>query len=1423
MSRKKIQEKLQSSSYEAKDIYVLEGLEPVRKRPGMYIGSTGPEGLHHLIWECVDNSVTYNTPIVIRGSGKIQIKRIGEMIDRLFENNPQHIKQSHRGEAEVLRQNLKLEALSFDPRDLKLKFQPISSLIRHKVNSEIYKITLQNGREVEITPYHSLFTLQQGQVLPIKGSDLKIGTPVIVPKIWPEVEKPIKEIDLIDEFLQLPAQKTENLSLYKVRSLLTNEIYRKLKPLLQKKAERTLTQHSSNLFYDYRRWDYLPFNFLRQLGPEDIKKIKNQVLIGTRGNERIRLNPKLEISRALVELLGIFAAEGTIIKNKGLLNRAVLSLGAHEKTLIQYTCSLVKKTFGLEVKPRYVHETARTIAIDSYLVALILRDILKAGENSASKEVPSLVFNLTREFRERYLIAYLAGDGYPTEVFTNHLVGNTVPGGTERRKFSSVAKNGGLIFSLTYLIASLGKSYSYGKRRRGQKKRFVGVNYKGEKKIREIKSQEFFHSIDFYWHDNASYINYLPTKEIVSNVSWQRPYSFGINLTGGVSRSKVSSLLEEKRIILYPLSQQFLDSDLGVLRVKKIQKIPYQHPWVYDLSVPGGENFVGGFSPIVIHNSLDEAMAGFAKNIEVVLLPGNKVKTMDDGRGIPVEKHPQTKKSALETVMTTLHAGGKFGGEAYKVSGGLHGVGVSVVCALSSYMRVEVCRAGAKYFQEYAKGKTKAKVKKIGPCKGTGTSVLFEPDQEIFSAKGGSAEGGKEIKFDLEKILTHLRQQAYLTRGVRITVTDNREKTPQTYTFYFEGGLQSYVKYLVQGVVVVQQNVFYTTGEKEGIMVEAAFQYTRDRECYEESFANNINTGEGGTHLTGFRSALTRSLNDYARKNGFLKEKDENLTGEDVRDGFTGVVSIKLREPQFEGQTKAKLGNPEAKTAVETVVADGLSDFLERNPQDARAIIEKCLLTAKARKAAKAARQTVLRKGILEGLALPGKLADCASRTPEESELFIVEGDSAGGCFSEDTKVALTDGRSLSFKQLVREHREGKKNYCYTTEKDGAIGIELIENPRRTKTNTEVIKVVLDNGEEIICTPNHNFMLRNGSYREAKDLKLGQSLMSMPEVLILINKKPAFEADSLETADSSNALELSSVSIITNQESLSSPQIRKPWTARELHPSASGRQLQSWDYPPPTADTLYHSSNGNHKVVKTKVLRKREDVYDLEVNGTHNFALASGVFVHNSAKQGRARQFQAILPLRGKILNIERARLDKILDSKEIKALIIALGTAIAEDFDIEKLRYQRIVIMTDADTDGSHIRTLLLTLFYRHFQPIIDKGYLYIAQPPLYRIQAGKRIEYAYNEADKTEILGSIKKEIKIPPSIQRYKGLGEMNPEQLWETTMNPENRVLLKVNIENAREADRIFDTLMGDEVLPRKKFIQTHAKKVKNLDI
>jgi DNA gyrase subunit B len=594
----------------------------------------------------------------------------------------------------------------------------------------------------------------------------------------------------------------------------------------------------------------------------------------------------------------------------------------------------------------------------------------------------------------------------------------------------------------------------------------------------------------------------------------------------------------------------------------------------------------------VVDNSIDEAMGGYAKNIEVQLLPDNKVSVSDDGRGIPVETHKQTKKSALETVMTTLHAGGKFGGDSYKVSGGLHGVGVSVVCALSTWMKAEVCRDGGLYEQEYKQGKPQYKVRKAGKCDRTGTKQTFQPDGEIF----------KTIEFDRKKVVDHLRQQAFLTKGVRIKIIDSRKSPVMYHAFQFDGGILSFIKYLSGNSKRLQDQPFYVDKEYEGTSVEASFVFNDELETQELSFANNIYTPDGGTHLTGFRSALTRVLNDFAKKEGYVKGAEDSLTGDDVREGLTAVISVKIREPQFEGQTKARLGNTEARTAVESVVGEALKDFLERFGNDGRVIIGKCMLAAKARKAAKAARETVMRKGVLEGLTLPGKLADCSSKKPEESELFIVEGDSAGG----------------------------------------------------------------------------------------------------------------------------------------------------------------------------------------------------------------------------SAKQGRDRRTQAILPLRGKILNVEKSRIDKMLLNKEIKSLVVALGTAIAESFDITKIRYHKIVLMTDADVDGAHIRTLLLTLFYRYLPQVIESGYLYIAQPPLYRIQKGKEFNYVYNDAEKDKYVKELTKKGDEKINIQRYKGLGEMNPDQLWETTMNPGNRVLKRVNIEDVVVADKMFDMLMGEDVDPRKNFIQAHALSVKNLD-
>ncbi|MES2436691.1 MAG: DNA topoisomerase subunit B [Patescibacteria group bacterium] len=649
----------------------------------------------------------------------------------------------------------------------------------------------------------------------------------------------------------------------------------------------------------------------------------------------------------------------------------------------------------------------------------------------------------------------------------------------------------------------------------------------------------------------------------------------------------------------------------------------------------------------IFDNSRDEAMGGHCNDIEVAILPGEFIRVVDNGRGIPVDKHSKTKVSALETIMTVLHAGGKFGGEGYKVSGGLHGVGASVVNALSNHTQVRVHRDGGEHVQEYAKGKILAPVKKVGASKLNGTIVKFQPDETIF----------QEVKFDFQRVVNHLRQQAYLVKGLRITVIDARGYEGKirdeevaylrelalevpSQSFYFEGGLMSLVKFQNTLFKPVHKNIFYiekNTTEYE--TVEVSLQYVDDMSSRILPFANNIYNSEGGTHVTGFKTALTRMLNTYGRKNNLIKESEENFTGEDVLEGLTAVVSVKIREIQFEGQTKAKLGTVEARGMVESVFSEAFEFFLEENPDDARAIIQKVILALRARKAAKAAKDSILRKGALEGFGLPGKLKDCQSKDATESELFIVEGDSAGG----------------------------------------------------------------------------------------------------------------------------------------------------------------------------------------------------------------------------TATQGRDRKTQAILPLKGKVLNVERARLDKILAFAEIKYLVIALGTAIGDTFDISRLRYHKIIIATDADVDGAHIRTLLLTLFFRYFRPLIDAGNIYIAQPPLFKIKRGKQIEYAYSLEERDHIIKNVfgykgeveeiiqtehntpseevfvteavsdeqldeEREVKKKgkPDVQRYKGLGEMNAEELWETTMDPTRRVLKRVEVGDATEADKVFDILMGTDVPSRKSFIQSNAQKA-NIDI
>lgn len=643
--------------------------------------------------------------------------------------------------------------------------------------------------------------------------------------------------------------------------------------------------------------------------------------------------------------------------------------------------------------------------------------------------------------------------------------------------------------------------------------------------------------------------------------------------------------------------------------------------------------YIGSTGPDGLHhlireifdNSRDEAMGDFCDHIEIVLLPDNMIRIVDNGRGIPVDKHPKTKQSALEVIMTTLHAGGKFDNESYKFSGGLHGVGASVVNALSTYTRAEVHRDGNKYFQEYSIGKPKADVKKYGKTDHNGTIITFQPDETIFA----------EVIFNWERIVKHYQQQAYLVKNLRVSLIDAREYVGDidldtvyledlnmqvpSQSFYFEGGIVSMVRYLNAHQKEVHKTIFHIEKETEdGIQVEVALQYVNDISPRIVPFANNISTPGGGMHITGFKTALTRLLNVYNKNNKVLSEKDGALTGDDVLEGITAVVSVKMKEIQFEGQTKDKLGSPEARGAVESVFGEALSQFLEEHPDDAKAILRKAALALKARKAAKAAKDSILRKGALEGFTLPGKLTDCQTKNADEAEIFIVEGDSAGG----------------------------------------------------------------------------------------------------------------------------------------------------------------------------------------------------------------------------TAKQGRDRRTQAILPLRGKPLNVERVRLDRMLGNNEIKSMVIAFGASIGETFDIEKIRYKKIVIATDADVDGAHIRILLMTFFFRYFREMIDEGYLYVAQPPLYKIKKGKALHYAYYEDEKDAIL----REFGVEPEgseeidedndseeviikkksgkvhLQRYKGLGEMNAEELWETTMDPETRTLKQVTIDDAMEADTIFDTLMGSDVAPRKAFIQNNAKLV-----
>jgi len=1038
----------------------------------------------------------------------------------------------------------------------------------------------------------------------------------------------------------------------------------------------------------------------------------------------------------------------------------------------------------------------------------------------------------------------------------------------------------------------------------------------------------------------------------------------------------------------------------------------------------------------VVDNSVDEALAGYCTHVEVDLNADGSVTVTDDGRGIPTDTHPQTGKSALETVMTVLHAGGKFGGGGYKVSGGLHGVGISVVNALSEMVEVTVWRDSRVHIQRFERGipVTELKSKPYKEPR-TGTSVTFKPDAEIFTT-------GTE--FDYVTLAGRLRELAYLNAGVKITFTDHRlellkSNEPRVEAYEYKGGIKEYIAYMNRDKQPLHEEIIFVEGERNNVQVEVSLQWCTD--AYTDNllgFANNIRTVDGGTHLEGLKAVLTRTLNAIARKRNKIKENEPNLSGEHVREGLTGVISVKVPDPEFEGQTKTKLGNTEVRGIVDSLVGEALTEYLEFRPGVADSILDKAIQAFKAAEAARHARELVRRKSVLESSPLPGKLADCSTRDPSESEIFIVEGDSAGGCHLGTTHVLLADGRSLSLKEIVAEQAMGKEHFCYTITDSGNIGVERIINARMTKANAEVIKLSLDNGETIICTADHPYMLRDGSYKPAGLLTPEDSLMPLYRKLSQKNERgtgldgyemvwnpkvddwiyahlladfynlrngvykstdgnhrhhvdfnklnnnptniqrlPAEEHLAIHRANMKYGLHRPDVIEKSRQvhkseeframmrermrqsetQQILSEQAKVQWedaeykaymvekwrefyNSNDAYRQENNKQLnqaqqeywndeanrlaqaqrvrdyfkinpearkayseiaqQQWQnevllewrrektqeqwtpefrakrsaalqqtfyrktlaalkevqiqlgYLDLEAYRLYRLqtrdksllrfdtfcdryfdgdavlarqavANYNHRVVSIERLEERMDVYDIEVPHTHNFALASGVFVHNSAKQGRDRRFQAILPLRGKILNIEKTDDAKIYKNTEIQALITALGLGVkGEEFDASQLRYHRIVIMTDADVDGAHIRTLLLTFFYRYQRALIEQGYIYIACPPLYKVERGRNHYYCYSERELTNLV-----QHEFPANanytIQRFKGLGEMMPEQLWQTTMNPASRTFKQVEIEDAAEADRIFTVLMGDRVGPRREFIETYGSRLNLTDL
>ncbi len=1296
--------------YGAEAIKVLEGREAVRTRPGMYIGDNGENGLHQLVYEVVDNSLTYEMPIFVLEDGKLRLTPIGRLIDGYMEKYDDSVEKG--SQLQALRKGFNLAVLAFSPKDYKLAFRPVSALFRHRVNSSIYRIRLEAGQEIEITAYHSLFTLRNGRIVSVRGDELKEGDLLVIPQNWVEPASYVEQINLADGQWQTDStanrkQQMANGNFFGSSSFLFG------KDGKQKLCRDELQNSVKNQTEDCELPAVLPItdSLVELLGfyvaTEALKL--NETLRQSGIPEQGEVSKRSEISRQGE----IQSSSGDISKASSVFPAVDDSLVfiAKDNRLAGHIMALITDTFNC--KADYTDEGI--IKINSKPLSALFRKILSDGSEAFSHvvRIPDLVFNLPRSQRKRFLEAFIKVIGKASNLSTKD---------SHKISFASAEKISGsecvlniaseeLSTSLQYLLASLCNAYSV------------------KTEIQTFGLKTFTFSI--------------------SQAQQERV----------MVATACSSVVRDFSGISY--------GDLGLSRIEKIELVKdYKHEWVYDVSVPECENFIAGIGPIVCHNSVDEAMAGYCDSIEVIIHIDNSVTVIDNGRGIPTDIHPQEGISAAEVVMTKLHAGGKFDSNSYKASGGLHGVGVSCVNFLSEWLKLEIWRDGRTYEQEYRRGIPVAPLKVTGKTSRRGTKITFKPDLEVLTTDN----------FSFERLSERFRQKAFLNKGLRIKIRDERGEAERSHEFYYRDGIVEFIKHLNQNKNPLHEEPIYFYGELDDLTIEVALQYN---EGYDEkvfAFANTIYNPDGGTHLAGFRSSLTRTINNYAQTSGIAKSMKVALTGDDVREGLVAVISVKLPQPQFESQTKVKLTS-DIKGQVESFLNEKLAEYFEQNPNVAKKIVTKAVDAARAREAARKARE-IVRKSALSGSMLPGKLADCQEKNPARSELFLVEGDSAGG----------------------------------------------------------------------------------------------------------------------------------------------------------------------------------------------------------------------------SAKQARDRRNQAVLPLKGKILNVEKARYDKMLSHGEIKALITALGTGIGkDDFDIEKLRYHRIILMTDADVDGSHIRTLLLTFFYRQMPELIERGHIYIAQPPLYKVKKGKKEEYIKDEKEmfrylmrqaagevrvevgghskhaskdrkvegkelalrleqtiefqkfverfsrrlnndrnlclalikafagekgvlaqnnvkfrnvferddllakveavlseagyQTELTpdeehglfeieigisdGSVlifdwekasyvefQKAVEIetelekafsPPFIfhengkpelietrqellervlavakkdliiQRYKGLGEMNPEQLWETTMNPEKRVLLQVRIEDAIETDELFTILMGDEVEPRRKFIEENALDVKNLDV